>query len=121
MSFDDKILSAVEALYDAALDETLWPQAMGQIVEIPGSHAATFCVIDGSERPRLPVFATFNFEQRFIDDYLESMVFHDPTVQYIVAHPDRKIIHDAEFISEREKERRVPARTSRWHRLPQVS
>ena len=105
MDTDGKILSAVEALYDAALDETLWPQAMGQIVEITDSCAATFCVIDGSERPRLPVFATFNFEKRFIDEYLESMVLHDPTVQYIVAHPDQKIIHDAEFITEREKDR----------------
>jgi DNA-binding CsgD family transcriptional regulator len=105
VSVDDKIQSAVAALYDAALDETLWPQAMGQIVDITESHAATFCVIDGSERPRLPVFTTFNFEKRFIDEYLESMVLHDPTVQYIVAHPDRKIIHDAEFITEREKTR----------------
>jgi DNA-binding CsgD family transcriptional regulator len=103
VSIDDKILSVVEALYDAALDETLWPQVIGQIVEITESHAASFCVIDGSERPRLPVFTTYNFEQRFIDEYLESMVIHDPTVQYIVAHPDRKIIHDAEFITEREK------------------
>ena len=66
MSTDGKILSVVEALYDAAVDETLWPKAMGQLVEVTESQAATFCVIDGSERPRLPVFMTFNFEQRFI-------------------------------------------------------
>lgn len=105
MSTDGKILSVVEALYDAAIDETLWPKAMGQIVEITDSHAATFCVIDGSERPRLPVFMTFNFEQRFIDEYLEGMVLQDPTVQYIVAHPERRIVHDAEFITEREKDK----------------
>jgi DNA-binding CsgD family transcriptional regulator/PAS domain-containing protein len=105
VSTDGKILSVVEALYDAAVDETLWPKAMGQIVEITDSHAATFCVIDGSERPRLPVFMTFNFEQRFIDEYLEGMVLHDPTVQYIIAHPDRRIVHDAEFITEREKDK----------------
>jgi DNA-binding CsgD family transcriptional regulator/PAS domain-containing protein len=105
VSTDGKILSVVEALYDAAVDETLWPKAMGQIVEITQSHAATFCVIDGSERPRLPVFMTFNFEQRFIDEYLAGMVLHDPTVQYIIAHPDTRIVHDAEFISEREKDK----------------
>jgi len=105
LGIDDNIHAAVEALYDAALDETLWPDALGQVVRVTESHAATFCVIDGSERPRLPVFTTFNFEQRFIDEYLESMVPHDPTVQYIVAHPDEKIIHDAEFITEREKDR----------------
>jgi DNA-binding CsgD family transcriptional regulator/PAS domain-containing protein len=105
VSTDGKILSVVEALYDAAVDETLWSKAMGEIVKITESQAATFCVIDGSERPRLPVFMTFNFEQRFIDEYLEGMVLHDPTVQYIVAHPDRKIVHDSEFISEREKDK----------------
>ena len=105
MSTDGKILTVVEALYDAAADETLWPKAMGEIVEITDSHAATFCVIDGSERPRMPVFMTFNFEQRFIDEYLQGMVIHDPTVQFIIANPDRKIVHDSEFITEREKDK----------------
>jgi DNA-binding CsgD family transcriptional regulator/PAS domain-containing protein len=105
VSTDGKILNVVEALYDAAVDETLWPKAMGQLVDVTDSNAATFCVIDGSERPRLPVFMTFNFEQRFIDEYLQGMVLHDPTVQYIVAHPDRKIVHDSEFITEREKDK----------------
>ena len=104
VSTDGKILSVVEALYDAAVDETLWPKAMGDLVEVTDSQAATFCVIDGSERPRLPVFMTFNFEKKFIDEYLEGMVLHDPTVQYIVAHPDRRIVHDSEFITEREKD-----------------
>ncbi|HEX3485949.1 MAG TPA: hypothetical protein VHT51_12870 [Micropepsaceae bacterium] len=104
MGIEDTIHAAVEALYDAALDEMLWPSALAQIVQVTESHAATFCVIDGSERPRLPVFTSFNFEQRFIDEYLDSMVLHDPTVQYIVAHPDQKIIHDAEFITECEKD-----------------
>jgi DNA-binding CsgD family transcriptional regulator len=105
MIVDDRILLLIDDIYQAALDETLWPRVMQQLLEVTDSRAATFCVIDRSQQPRLPVLTTVNFEQRFMDEYLESMVPNDPTVQYIVAHPQKKIIHDSEFITEREKDR----------------
>jgi DNA-binding CsgD family transcriptional regulator/PAS domain-containing protein len=105
MSVDQDILSLIDEIYEAAGDEGAWIGVMQNLLDITGGSAVTFCVIDGAEQPQLPVFLNLNFEQAFIEDYLANMVPHDPTVQYIVAHPEQKIVHDAQFISEREKDK----------------
>lgn len=104
MSVDPTILAAIERLYAAAANENLWPQAMQDVLNVTESVGATFCVIDGSDKPRFSTFETLNFEQKFIDEYLQGMMQHDPTVQYIVAHPDQRLVHDSSFIGEREKD-----------------
>lgn len=104
MSLDERILSVIQALYDAALDETQWPQALTALTSITGSQAATFWVLDGSDQPRLPTLTCLNFDPAFIDEYQKSMVPMDPTVQYLVAHPNQPIVHDGLVISERDKE-----------------
>ncbi len=103
MSVDERVLGAIQALYDAALDENLWPQALQKLVEITGSQGASFWTLDGAEQPRLPILTTFNFDDRFIRAYLANMVPLDPTVQYLVHHPDEPIVHDGMVISERDK------------------
>jgi DNA-binding CsgD family transcriptional regulator len=107
MSAHERILSVVQALYDAALDETLWAQALAALTEATGSQAATFWVLDSSDQPRLPTLTCFNFDPAFIADYQNGMVPLDPTVQYLVAHPQTPIVHDGLVISERDKERHV--------------
>lgn len=105
MSIDARMLAAVQALYDAALDETLWPAALQCLSDFTGSQAATFWTLDGSRNPRLPIFTAFNLDPKFTEEYVDSMVPHDPTVQYLVRHPHEPIIHDGLVISEREKDR----------------
>jgi DNA-binding CsgD family transcriptional regulator len=113
MPADERILGTIEALYDASLDEARWPDALRRVAEFTGSQAATFWVLDGSERPRLPVFFYTNLDPRLIEEYLDHMVPHDPTVQYLVSHPQVPIVHDGLFITEREKERHF---YYDWHR-----
>lgn len=103
MLLDRRVLSLVQLLYDAAIDEALWPKALQGVAELTGSQAATFWTLESSGGPRLPVFATFNLDDRFVRDYLEHMVALDPTVKYLVAHPDKPIVHDGMVITEREK------------------
>ncbi len=106
MSVDSTILQAIEKLYAAAADESLWPEVMQDILGITESVGATFCVIDGSDdKPRSLAFTTLNFEPKFLEEYLDGMMLHDPTVQYIVGHPDQRLIHDSQVIAEREKDR----------------
>src|SRR5579872_5876669 len=105
MSVDTAILQAIETLYAAAADESLWPQVLRDVLNITESVGATFCVIDASDTPRFSAFTTVNFEQKFVDEYLQGMMQHDPTVQYIISHPDQRLVHDSRFISEREKDR----------------
>ena len=105
MSIDERVHVVIQALYDAAMEESLWPAALKQLTDITGSQGASFWVLDGSEQPRLPTFTTVNFDPTFIEAYLDSMVPLDPTVQYLVRHPDVPIVHDGLVITEREKER----------------
>lgn len=105
MSADERVLSVIQALYDAALDERQWTHALTQLAAITRSQAATFWVLDGSDQPRLPTLTCLNFDPAFIAEYQNGMVPHDPTVQYLVAHPTTPIVHDGLVISERDKER----------------
>ena len=103
MSSHQRTLALIDAFYEAALDETRWPSALKQITEFTRSQAASFWVLDGSETPRLPTFICLNFDMNAIREYLEHTAAIDPTVQYLVAHPEQRIVHDGVVISEREK------------------
>jgi len=104
MSLDERVLAVIQVLYDAALDETVWPKALQELVGLTRSQGASFWTLDSSEQPRLPIFTTFNFDDRFISAYLENMVPLDPTVQYLVHHPNEPIVHDGIVITERDKD-----------------
>jgi DNA-binding CsgD family transcriptional regulator len=105
MSVDSAVLKAIEEIYAAAADERRWPQAMQHFLDLTDSVGATFCAIDGSDKPRFSTFAYLNFEKAFVDEYLQGMMRHDPTVRYIVAHPQQRLVHDSAFITEPEKDR----------------
>jgi DNA-binding CsgD family transcriptional regulator len=105
MSGDAQVLKVIEALYDAATDEALWPRALKELSEVTSSQAATFWVLDGSDQPRLPTFSYINLDPAFVQDYLKNVAHLDPTVQYLVKHPQQPIVHDGLVINEREKDR----------------
>jgi DNA-binding CsgD family transcriptional regulator len=100
----DQVNLVIETLYDAALDEALWPKALQGLADLTGSQAATLWLLDGSDQPSLPLLTILNFDPAFMHAYLDGMVPLDPTVQYLVRHPTTPIVHDAMVISEREKE-----------------
>lgn len=104
---DERVLDIIDALYEAALDETQWHGVLHQLADLTRSQAATFWVLDGSDQPRLPTFSYVNLDPQLIDEYLDGMAEHDPTVQYLVSNPALPIVHDAMFITEREKERHL--------------
>src|SRR5579871_4030621 len=101
VSVDERALGVIQSLYDAAMDEALWPHALQRLTEYTGSQAATFWTLDSSDKPRLPILTTYNFDPGFMKEYLDGMVPHDPTVQYLVHHPAEGIVHDGLVIGER--------------------
>jgi DNA-binding CsgD family transcriptional regulator len=105
MSVDERVLHMIRSLYDAAMDEAFWPEALKEFADITDSQVASFWVLDSSERPRLPTFFYINFDPKGVGEYLDRMASIDPTVQYLVAHPDQPIVHDELVITEREKDR----------------
>ncbi len=105
VSIDERMLAVVQALYDAAMDDTLWPSVLRDLTGFTGSQSATFWTLDSSPPPRLPILTIFNFDPAFMKEYLDGMVPQDPTVQYLVQHPDEPIVHDGLVITEQEKDR----------------
>ena len=105
MAIDGRALEVVQSLYDAAIDESLWPSALRELTDLTGSQGASFWVLDHAEQIRLPGFIAINFDPAAIKAYLEHMVPLDPTNQYLAAHPDQAIVHDGLFITDREKDR----------------
>src|SRR5690348_5383863 len=94
MSVDGRVNTLIERLYAAAMDEARWPEVLGSFAELTHSQAATFWVLDGSDQPRLPTFTYINLDPAFIAEYLEEFAPVDPTVQYLVRHPEQPIVHD---------------------------
>jgi DNA-binding CsgD family transcriptional regulator len=105
VSPDQRLFAVIEAIYDAAVDEARWPEALKQLSELTGSQAATFWVLDGSEQPRLPTFTYVNIDPAFVQEYLDRATPIDPWNQYLVAHPSQPVVHDGLVMTEREKDR----------------
>lgn len=112
MSIDQALLAMLDSIYAAASDHTLWESVIRKLMDTVESQAASFCVIDASDQPKMPIFSYINVESRSLDrvrflrEYLEEGVAEqDPTVQYIIAHPGQKLVRDSAFISEAEKDR----------------
>jgi DNA-binding CsgD family transcriptional regulator/PAS domain-containing protein len=122
MSLDERVLAVIGSIYEAALDDTLWPAALNHLVALTGSQAATFWTLESSQTPRLPVFVAHNFAPDFVQEYLDGLVPHDPTVRYLAAHPDEPIVHDSLVIAERDKLRHPyydwhARRSDTWFRM----
>jgi len=109
----DGSFAAIAALYDAALDDRLWPDALRQLTEVTASQASTFWILErGSPSLLHPAFITINFDQKAVTEYLGGMAPLDPTVRYLLAHPDDSIVHDGMLGSGRDEETR---RYMDWH------
>jgi DNA-binding CsgD family transcriptional regulator len=102
-----RTLAVIESFYDAALDETLWPAALKALLDLTGSQASSFWVLDGSEDPRLPTFLCINFDQKSIQEYLNGMAALDPTVRYLVSHPQQALVHDGLLKNDRDPDTRA--------------
>jgi DNA-binding CsgD family transcriptional regulator/PAS domain-containing protein len=114
------MLGALDLIYAAATDESLWPDAIRKVVTLAESQAISFCVLDSSNALRHPIFHYLNVEKRpvdqarFMDEYLGGgMMEHDPTVQHIVAHPEQRLVRDSVLLSESEKDKLA---YYAWHR-----
>jgi PAS domain-containing protein/DNA-binding CsgD family transcriptional regulator len=103
MSTHERTLAVIQKFYEASMDEALWPSALKDLADLTESQAASFWVLDGSDKPRLPTFICINFDMERIKEYLEHTAAIDPTNHYLVAHPRQAIVHDGLVITEQEK------------------
>jgi hypothetical protein len=69
-------------------------------------------VLDGSDNPRLPTFLCINVDQKSIQEYLDGMAALDPTVRYLVTHPQEAIVHDGLLANGRDAHTRRSRRSN---------
>jgi DNA-binding CsgD family transcriptional regulator/PAS domain-containing protein len=112
MSIDQALLETLDGIYAAASDPSLWDDVTGRVMRALDSQAASFCVIDASDQPRMAAFCYINEEKRMVDyarfmhEYLvDGVVEQDPTVRHIVAHPSQRLVRDSAILAEAEKDR----------------
>jgi DNA-binding CsgD family transcriptional regulator len=106
-SAHERTLAVIGDFYDAALDESLWPAALKNLADLTASQAASFWVLDSSGNPRLPTFIYINFDEESIQEYLNCMAPLDPTVRYLVGHPQQSIVHDGLLTNDRDEDSRA--------------
>lgn len=102
---EEQLLALISAMYDAAMDSSQWPSALQGLADFMQSQAATFWVLNGGGQPALTEFSFVNFDPVFINNYLDGMSAFDPTVSYLVNHPDAPVIHCSQYLTEREIDR----------------
>lgn len=103
----DQTLAAIAALYDAALDDSLWPEALTRLTSLTNSQASTFWILDASCKSLHPNFVSINFDQSVVDEYLGGIASFDPTVRYLLAHPTATIVHDGMLARDQDEDTRT--------------
>jgi DNA-binding CsgD family transcriptional regulator/PAS domain-containing protein len=102
----DLTLAAIAAVYDAAIDQSLWPETLARLTTLTNSQASTFWILDAGSRSLHPTFVSINFDQRVVDDYVGGIANLDPTVRYLLAHPKATLVHDGMLGSHQDEDTR---------------
>ena len=108
----DRTLTTIGAFYDAALDESHWPEALRKLTELTGSQASSFWVLNGAAESLHPAFTVINFDPRAVAEYVNGMARLDPTVRHLLAHPNHAIVHDGMLGDDSDEQTRV---YQDWH------
>jgi DNA-binding CsgD family transcriptional regulator/PAS domain-containing protein len=97
LSGDDKVLDLVAAIYDAALDATLWPNILNRIGDAVGGPHVMFAIYD-------PAIGLMNLLAPRIDpeimrsDVVEHWVPRNPLLRPSACEPPGKVFTCANFI-----------------------
>ncbi len=91
---NQQLLDIVAGLYDAALDESRWPEVMKCICDHTESRDMAILLLDHSTG-LVPLFmSTVGLPEDFKVEYSTHMAQHDPRVHYIQTHPEAILLYD---------------------------
>ncbi len=107
MGRDDQLDDVILSLYDAALDETLWPELLTTVADL-GRGSCTHLV--GFDLPtRLPIFGHIGrYPQEAHEDYALNYAHRDPRVGRMlgrVGEPRFDLVTDADLTTPEERRR----------------
>ncbi len=82
MKNDDPAWSLIDAIYDAAVNGSLWRNALDRLREVTDSQQACLFVLDNNAPSKITAFEYQDFNPDAIKEYLGEMAAHDPNVQH---------------------------------------
>ncbi len=100
MATPDSLLTAVEAIYAAGLDEALWPNALAQVTRAVGGIAATLEVFDRSTA-RLTEFHYHDLPPGNEVAYLNHYFSLNPRIPALLSGKPGNIVTDYTVLDER--------------------
>lgn len=77
MEPNEKLLSLVADIYDAALDDSLWPATLGNIVTLAGGHSGGLVRIGAAGEP--VISHAVGVDPAYIQSYIETYEPFDPS------------------------------------------
>ena len=104
MPSGDDLLTTIEAVHAAGLDDTLWPDALKRVSRLFGAVGATLENFD-IRALTLRDFYIVGLPHGAADPYLEYYAKHNPRANYAFRHLSRQTLCDYDFIDERSMDR----------------
>lgn len=90
MDDNQRLLDIAAGLYDAALDESRWPEALQRMCEFFASTAIYLFVIDHATG-LVPFGVSYGFDRSKLAEYDNHYVKTDPGAAFSLAHPEIKL------------------------------
>lgn len=100
----DRFLRTVEAVHAAAVDDSLWPDALKQVTRLFGAVGTT---LEDFNKHSLTLrdFRVVGLPDGAADPYLEYYARHNPRAAYALRHLAEQTLCDYQFIDERGMDR----------------
>ena len=104
MSRQQAAADVVSGIYEAAMEPTKWPEALGRLAEEFGAQSAAAFVVDVSIA-EVGFIAVSGLDPRAIDDYVAHYAQIDPWNEYLGKHPSGRPIVSQAVMDDRAFER----------------
>jgi DNA-binding CsgD family transcriptional regulator len=88
----EDLSAAVEAIYDAAMDDALWPRALKHMTDLLGGNCAVVALEDGARR--FPAYHCVGYSPELQEAYNSYYHFRDPMLDIATRSPPLSVLTD---------------------------
>ena len=100
----DKLLELIDAAYEAALDESMWPRLLHDACDAFATQALRLFTVDVVNH-RITFAVDHGITDEALDEYEEHILAHDERIKFVVENPDLVYSYDYLHTSESEMRR----------------
>ncbi len=99
----EDLSAAIERIYDAALDEEVWPAALQHMANLLGANCATVALDDGGRR--LPAYHCVGYSPELLEAYPSYYRSRDPMLDIASRAPPHSVLTDRMVMAKAELRR----------------